>query len=790
MAVTMPPGFEARAVLGKGAMGIVYKCWQPKLKRFVAIKTCNISESVDAGQDPARLEDEALTIARLNHPNIVSLIDVFSDDKNIYLIMEYLEGPPISRFLNRKADPQKLGPLVDMLDLSFSRVFKDDAACQIGISVSRALEYAHSRKVLHRDVKPANIVMTLDRHVKLLDFSIARDPQQEKEGRTLTGTVFGTVQYMSPEQILSNPLDGRTDVYALGCSLYHMVSGEVPFSDNNDINVCLCHVNETPPDILSLNPLIHPVLVDVILKCMEKKPEDRYANSAELADALEEALAVITKGASVAVGAGEEYNISIMPHSQGAAADPGDYSPVEEALPEEPPVSPAAQEPPPPAPPKPAPTPPRQPVFEPVPEAEESSDQEPSDTRERRRRDLREIAAASETGVPTMAKAPETPRRDGRGGGGAAAPWMESARSYTPSAPPDTSQSDPTPVPLARGGGPGKPVLLLVAGAVALVTVIVVLVLVFGKKGEDASSSIERPESLEVAAVRTPAPVSRPEAPPTPTPTPVPTPPPTATPAERAPALPVPAPPEVDPDIKSFRVPLTDELELALVEVPTGTYLMGSPPDEAGRSEDEGPRTKVTFTVPFFVSKGEITRAAWREVMGSAPGESADDLPVTNITWEEAVDFCRRLSDRTGISFSLPSEAQWEYACRATASGPFAFGEIVTSELGNIDGTIDHPRTPRSGFRGNAVPATHMPPNRWGLYNVHGNVWEFTLDSYMPRLAGADQVDPGPASAGVGVVLRGGGFRSGPAEARAAERRRVSKSERNEDVGFRIVAEL
>ncbi len=778
MAVIMPPGFEARAVLGKGAMGIVYKCWQPKLKRFVAIKTCNIRESVDAGQDPARLEDEALTIARLNHPNIVSLIDVFSDDKNIYLIMEYLEGPPISRFLNRKADPQKLGSLVDMLDLSFSRIFKDEAACKVGIAVARALEYAHSRKILHRDVKPANIVITLDRHIKLLDFSIARDPQQEKESRTITGTVFGTVQYMSPEQILSNPLDGRTDVYALGCSLYHMVSGEVPFSDRNDINVCLSHVNDPPPDMLSLNPLIRPELMEIILKCMEKKPENRYGTAAELAEALEEALAAMTRGGSAAGETGDAFEISL---STGASEDPVDnrqYTPIEEELPEEPAEIPAE-------------TPPPESPSSSHNDVEESDDAEASGTREKRRRELREIAAASDTNVPDLTRVASATRAETQRASATATPWIET--SYTPPPTSTIGENDPTPRPTRDSTTTAileNKTLLLSAIILLMVILVVVIVVAFGGSGDETVSPPSQDDNIAAAitptSARTPEPTPAPRATPSPTPPATPSPVPTRTPVP----LPVPSHPEVDPAIRTYHVPLGSGNSLTMVEVPPGTFLMGSPPDEPGRAEDEGPVTRVTFNLPFFVSNTEVTWGVWREVMGDRTTAGEADEPVVNITWEEADEFCRRLTSSTGISFSLPTEAQWEYACRATMSSPFTFGDIVTSRLCNIDGTITYYRAPSSNYRGKLVKAMELPPNRWGLYNVHGNVWEMTQDSYVPRLPGSDLIDPGPMTSGVDVVLRGGGFRSDAGNARSATRRRAPKTERSRDVGFRVVAGL
>lgn len=291
----MPDGLQAVSVLGKGAMGTVYKAWQEKLKRNVAVKTCSIKESEEFGQDVGRLEDEALTIAQLNHPNIVSLIDVVRDDVAIYLIMEYLDGPPLSKLLNPKVTLEELGEYRVTVDTRIGRSVREDWMLEIGLSVSKALSYAHSRKVLHRDIKPANIIITEAMNVKLLDFSIARNSSQS-EGRTLSGTVFGTVQYMSPEQILSHPMDGRTDIYSLGCTLYHLVTGNPVFSDPNEITVCMNHVNTPPKNVKNLNPYLSSETCEMIMKCLEKNPKDRYKNADEMTEVLKRILRNIGSG--------------------------------------------------------------------------------------------------------------------------------------------------------------------------------------------------------------------------------------------------------------------------------------------------------------------------------------------------------------------------------------------------------------------------------------------------------------------------------------------------------------
>lgn len=331
--IVMPDGLKAVSVLGKGAMGTVYKAWQEKLKRYVAVKTCSIVESEDAGQDLGRLEDEALTIAQLNHPNIVSLIDVVRDDTAVYLIMEHLDGPPLSRLLNAKVPLDELGEYRTMIDTRNGRTVREDWMLEIGLSVAKALSYAHSRKVLHRDIKPANIIITEAMNVKLLDFSIARNSGSQQEGRTLAGTVFGTVQYMSPEQILSHPMDGRTDIYSLGCTLFHLATGETVFNDPNDITVCMNHVNMAPRQVKAMNPYLTAETCDLIMKCLEKNPKDRFLTADELIESLKRILRNIGSGMRFqAISVDEVNRLSLTPPPAASASQPAAAS-VRSSLP-------------------------------------------------------------------------------------------------------------------------------------------------------------------------------------------------------------------------------------------------------------------------------------------------------------------------------------------------------------------------------------------------------------------------------------------------------------------------
>jgi formylglycine-generating enzyme required for sulfatase activity len=230
------------------------------------------------------------------------------------------------------------------------------------------------------------------------------------------------------------------------------------------------------------------------------------------------------------------------------------------------------------------------------------------------------------------------------------------------------------------------------------------------------------------------------------------------------------------------------KMELRLI--PAGEFLMGSPSTENRRAEDEGPQHRVRISQPFHMGKSPVTQRQWRAVMGVNPAYSQEDrdLPVERVSWEDCQEFCRRLSVHTGKPVRLPTEAQWEYACRAGTAGPFAFGSTLSSVQANFDG-----RQPYGGaalgtvrLRTTTTSTASFQPNAWGLHDMHGNVSEWCQDRYG-EYSSQDQVDPeGPASGGT-RVLRGGGFDSAAAHCRSAFRNCFRQVCQFNTVGLRIV---
>ncbi len=240
---------------------------------------------------------------------------------------------------------------------------------------------------------------------------------------------------------------------------------------------------------------------------------------------------------------------------------------------------------------------------------------------------------------------------------------------------------------------------------------------------------------------------------------------------------------------------------LALVSVAGGAFQMGS--RHEGGYPDERPAHPV-FVAPFWLGKHPITQAQWQAVMGGLPrglgqprpGQASrfhgPDLPVISICWQEASAFCQKLSKKTGRAYQLPSEAQWEYACRAGTATPFAFGETLTTDYANYVGEHLFRDEPPGIYRHGPTPVGSFPPNAWGLYDMHGQVWEFCADAWFEDYTAAP-VDGSPRTVGyhgkkepIARVARGGSWHETPAHCRSAVRLRVMEDDRMEYYGFRV----
>jgi formylglycine-generating enzyme required for sulfatase activity len=238
---------------------------------------------------------------------------------------------------------------------------------------------------------------------------------------------------------------------------------------------------------------------------------------------------------------------------------------------------------------------------------------------------------------------------------------------------------------------------------------------------------------------------------------------------------------------------------ITMVQIPEGECLMGSPPNEYGREGNEGPQHRVRLP-RFFMGQTPITQAQWEVVAGWTKQErelppdpslfKGPNRPVEQVNWAEAIEFCKRLSQRSGKKYTLPSEAQWEYACRAGTTTPFHFGETLTSELANYNVSTTYANGPKGEYRQQTTPVGIFPANAWGLQDMHGNVWEWCLDHWRASYKGAPTDGRAwleeKAKENELRLLRGGSWFGRPQDCRSAARGRNRPVSRDSDGGFRV----
>ncbi|MDX1613836.1 MAG: protein kinase [Candidatus Promineifilaceae bacterium] len=278
--------YEIEELLGEGGMAAVYRATDPNLKRVVAVKLIHPHLSKEQSF-VRRFEAEAAAVAQLRHPHIIQVFDFAQDEDVFYIVFEFLAGETLQDYLAR-------------LEAANRRMtFKQ--AVKIGSDLAGALDYAHGRGLVHRDVKPANIMLNFDGDAILMDFGIVKitgGPQH-----TATGAILGTARYMAPEQIRGRPSDHRTDIYAVGIMLFQMVAGQAPYQADSAMTLMMMQVNEPVPDLRELRADVPADLARIIYKATEKDPADRYQSAAELLDDLSKAkLEAVTRVDTPPVG--------------------------------------------------------------------------------------------------------------------------------------------------------------------------------------------------------------------------------------------------------------------------------------------------------------------------------------------------------------------------------------------------------------------------------------------------------------------------------------------------------
>ncbi|MEU9106744.1 protein kinase [Streptomyces xanthophaeus] len=338
--------YQLRDLLGEGGMAAVYLAYDTALDRQVAIKTLH----TELGREQSfreRFRREAQAVAKLSHTNIVSVFDTGEDefDGSVmpYIVMEYVEGKPLGSVL--QADIAQYGAM------------PADKALKVTADVLAALDTSHEMGLVHRDIKPGNVMMTKRGVVKVMDFGIARAMQSGVTSMTQTGMVVGTPQYLSPEQALGRGVDARSDLYSVGIMLFQLLTGRIPFDADSPLAIAYAHVQEEPVAPSSVNRSVTPAMDALVARALRKNPNERFPTAAAMRDEVARIMSAGQTGAPVIVQ-------GIGPVSSGAGVSSAVFPPVDSGFQSPPPHS--VQQPyqpphtPAPSPYAPAPTPPPQ----------------------------------------------------------------------------------------------------------------------------------------------------------------------------------------------------------------------------------------------------------------------------------------------------------------------------------------------------------------------------------------------------------------------------------------------
>ncbi|MGD0898575.1 MAG: SUMF1/EgtB/PvdO family nonheme iron enzyme [Thermoguttaceae bacterium] len=694
--------------IGEGGMGVVLKARHRRMKRTVAIKVLPPAAMKQAGA-VERFQREVQAAAQLSHPNIVTAYDAGEHRGMYYLAMEYIEGHDLATAVKEH------GPL------------EVRQAVECILQAARGLQYAHEQGIIHRDIKPGNLLLDKKGTVKILDMGLARIAGPDAvlggpERLTTSGQALGTCDYMAPEQALdTHAADHRADIYALGCTLYRLLIGRPPYQAETFAKLFLMHLEAPIPSLRAARPEAPEALDSLCHRMLAKKPEDRCQSMAEVVAELEAVLAVLSGRSRMAPPEPPESSSAAL--SQTLAFLQGSR-PAGTAV----------------APPK----------------AAVEEETQPGITRQ-------------ETGTNILVKARRAlakVRRKPLALAGLVGGLLLLLgiiltiilRHGTLTVEIDENLGKDVQVAVSQGGQKVQLVdvgsgwtLSLSAGKYDLAV----------QGGDDQfqldshTITVTRGGQVKVKVTLKP---------------------------------PVLAVAPFDPEkakehqaawAKYLGVPveMTNSIGMKLVLIPPGEFMMG----------EGGDAHKVKITKPFYLGKYEVTQEEWLALtIGNPSRFKGPKNPVQSVSWHDCQAYLKKVSEKCGLpegSYRLPTEAEWEYACRAGSTSGWFFGN---SELG-----LDEYGWYGTNSEKKAHPVGQKKANAWGLYDVCGNVQEWCADWYDKdyyKVSPPD--DPAGPSSGSRRVNRGGSSNYGGERCRSARRNSDGPGYRDSNLGLRAALVL
>ena len=783
--------------IGEGGMGYVYKARHQRMKREVALKVLPSHVTRSKGA-VARFQREVEAAAQLNHPNIVTAHDADEADGVHFFVMECVDGEDLAQTVIRR------GPLPVQEAIDYT------------IQAARGLEYAHNHGVVHRDIKPGNLLLDREGTVKVLDMGLARfekdigaDDSTAAAPLTQSGQVMGTFDYMSPEQAEdSHHADHRADVYSLGCTLFYLLTGRPVYEGDTPMTKMLAHREQPVPSICAIRRGAPEALDAIFQRMVAKRPEDRQQSMGAVVSELE---AVRSAGQHAQT---ETYSPSSGPtggddtHSTpahaGARLAPDD-SALEDWLHAELPATPTQLR------------------TKPAKKLQLTKQQT-----------LYGAVAAALCFAVLLVFAVVITLKTPEGTivvrvsepGAEVSVDGDKMTLKAPGEEPvevEVAEGEHT-LKVTKGGFQTYTETFKIKSGAREVFTVELVPLARGR----AESGRPKADAATAEAAPPPDPAAW-----------------KALLSADAPAAAI-APFDAGTAKKHQQawadylggpveedVELGDGVKLTMVLIPPGEFDMGSTEDELGRLLEEAkqenapawyikwlsfeaPKHRVRITRPVGLGRHEVTRGQFRQFVDQTDHKTeaerdgkggygfvdgnwlqdsrfvwsadsgfpqTDDHPVVNVSWNDATAFCQWLSKKQGVDYDLPSEAQWEYACRAGTTTRYSFGDDCAALgeyawwWGNSSGTTR--------------PVCGKRPNAWGLFDMHGNVWEWCADAwaedYYARSPTDDPAGPDSASR----VLRGGSWNHDyPGPFRCAYRYLYDPDYRHANNGFRVARTL